>query len=62
MFDTYINMVLLVGVITLFANIYVAVDNILTAMLVHSLVHFIWFLLWLPMVFCGTIYTANLFI
>ena len=62
MFNTYINMVMVIGVLTLFANIYVAVENILSTMLVHDLVHFIWFILWIPMVFCATIYTANLFI
>lgn len=55
-------MVMVIGVLTLFANIYVAVENILSTMLVHDLVHFIWFILWIPMVFCATIYTANLFI
>ena len=59
MFNDLINMFMIMAVLASFAYIYVGVENILIAMLVHDLVHFIWFILWFPMVFCATISIAH---
>ena len=50
-----INMTMLVMVLALFAQIFIGVEYALNAMLLPDLVYLIWFILWLPAVFCATI-------
>ena len=50
-----INTTMLVIVLTLFAQIFIAVEYALNAMLLPDLVYLIWFILWLPAVFSATI-------
>ena len=50
-----INMTMLVMVLALFAQIFIAVEYALNAMLLPDLVYLIWFILWLPTVFSATI-------
>jgi hypothetical protein len=51
---TLINASLLMMVIVLFFNIFLAIEYILNAMLLPDLVHLIWFILWIPAVCSGT--------
>jgi len=59
MFKTLINMTMVMMVLVLFTKLFVAVEYILNAMLLHDLVRVIWVMLWVPMVYCATIYISQ---
>ena len=54
------NMTMLVMVLALFAQIFIAVEYALNAMMLPDLVYLIWFILWLPAVVSATIILSQI--
>ena len=52
-------MAMVMMVLVLATKLFVAVEYILNANLLHDLVRVIWVLLWIPMVFCATIFISQ---
>ena len=59
MIKTFINMMMIMMVLASATKLFVAVEYILNAMLLHDLVRVIWVMLWVPMVYCATIYISQ---
>ena len=52
-------MMMIMMVLASATKLFVAVEYILNAMLLHDLVRVIWVMLWVPMVYCATIYISQ---